>query len=247
MPSVDEIFKEVAETLKVTKVEKYGPEKLSAGPEVNSAKDVILVEGRADVINLMRCGIYNIVAVEGAKIPETIKKISKEREATAFLDGDRGGDLILKELQQVASIKHVARAPRGKEVEDLNCREIFEALKNKTRIEEPIKPKKEKRKIEVSKEFVQKIKELEGTLEAVLLNEKMEQIERLPVSQLAEKLQQTKDVNTVIFDGIITQRIIDVANEKNIKNIIASRISEAVKTPLNVQLITFPEIKGTTR
>jgi len=246
MPSVDEIFKEVAETLKVTKVEKYGPEKLSAGPEVNSAKDVILVEGRADVINLMRCGIYNIVAVEGAKIPETIKKISKEREATAFLDGDRGGDLILKELQQVASIKHVARAPRGKEVEDLNCREIFEALKNKTRIEEPIKPKKEKRKIEVSKEFVQKIKELEGTLEAVLLNEKMEQIERLPVSQLAEKLQQTKDVNTVIFDGIITQRIIDVANEKNIKNIIASRISEAVKTPLNVQLKTFPEIKGTT-
>jgi len=146
----------------------------------------------------------------------------------------------------VASIKHVARAPRGKEVEDLNCREIFEALKNKTRIGEPFKAKKEKRKIEVSKEFVQKTKELEGTLEAVLLNEKMEQIERLPVSQLAEKLQQTKDVNTVIFDGIITQRIVDVANEKNIKNIIASRISEAVKTPLNVQLMTFSEIKGTT-
>jgi len=246
MPSVDEIFKEVAETLKVTKVEKYGPENLSAGPEVSSAKDVIVVEGRADVINLMRCGVYNIVAVEGAKIPETIKKLSKEKEATAFLDGDRGGDLILKELQQVASIKHVARAPRGKEVEDLNCREIFEALKNKTRIGEPFKPKKEKRKIEVSKEFVQKTKELEGTLEAVLLNEKMEQIERLPVSQLAEKLQQTKDVNTVIFDGIITQRIVDVANEKNIKNIIASRISEAVKTPLNVQLMTFSEIKGTT-
>jgi len=72
----------------------------------------------------------------------------------------------------------------------------------------------------------------------------MEQIERLPVSQLAEKLQQIKDVNTVIFDGIITQRIVDVANEKNIKNIIASRISEAVKTPLNVQLMTFSEIKG---
>jgi len=246
MPSVDEIFKEVAETLKVAKVEKYGPEKLSAGPEVSSAKEIILVEGRADIINLMRCGIYNIIAVEGARIPETIKRISKEKESTAFLDGDRGGDLILKELQQVATIKYVTRAPRGKEVEDLNCREIFEALKNKKLIEEPSKPKKEKPKIEVPKEIVQIAKELEGTLEAVLLNEKMEQIERLPVSQLAEKLQQIKDVDTAIFDGIITQRIVDVASNRSIKNVIASRISEAVKTPLNVQLMTFPEIKETT-
>jgi DNA primase len=244
MPSVDEIFKEVAETLKATKVEKYGPEKLSAGPEVSSAKEMIIVEGRADVINLMRCGIYNIIAVEGAKIPEAIKRLSKEKEATAFLDGDRGGDLILKELLQVASIKYVARAPRGKEVEDLNCREIFEALKNKSPIKEPFKPKREKLKIEVSKEIVQTIKKLEGTLEAVLLNEKMEQIERLPVSQLAEKLQQIKGVNTVIFDGIITQRIVDVANEKSIKNLIASRVSEAVKTSLNVQLLTFSDISN---
>jgi len=241
MPSVDEVFKEVAETLKVAKVEKYGSEELSAGPEVNSAKDLIIVEGRADVINLMRCGIYNVIAVEGAKIPETIKKLCKEKEATAFLDGDRGGDLILKELQQVANLKYVTRASRGKEVEELNCREIFEALKSKRLLEELSKPRREKRKVEVSKEIVQKIKELEGTLEAVLLNEKMEQIERLPVSQLVEKLQQIEGVDTIIFDGVITQRIVDVGNAKNIKNIIAARISEAVKTPLNVQLMTFSD------
>ncbi len=243
MPSVDEIFKEVAETLKAVKVEKYGTEELSAGPEVGSAKEVIIVEGRADVTNLMRCGIYNIIAVEGAKVPETIKRLSKEKETTAFLDGDRGGDLILKELLQVTEIRHVARAPRGKEVEDLNCREIFEALKNKSPIEKPSKLRREKRKIEVSKEIVQSMKELEGTLEAILLNEKMERIERLPVSQLAEKLRQIDGVDTIVFDGIITQRIVDVANDKNIKNVIASRISEAVKTPLNVQLMTFSDIK----
>ncbi len=245
MPSVDEIFKDVAETLKTAKVEKYGPEELSSGPEINSAKDIIIVEGRADVVNLMRCGIYNVIAVEGAKIPETIKKLSKEKESTAFLDGDRGGDLILKELLQVTSIKHVSKAPRGKEVEDLNCREIFDALKSKISIQEPPKPLREKRKIEVSKEIVQAMEELEGTLEAVVLNEKMERIERLPVSKLAEKLQQIKGVGTVVFDGIITQRIIDVANEKNIRSLIASRISEAVKTPLNVQLMTFSDIKRT--
>jgi DNA primase len=246
MPSVDEVFKEVAETLKAVKVEKYGPEELSAGPEVESAKEIIIVEGRADVINLMRCGMLNVIALEGAKVPETIKRLTKEKEATALLDGDRGGDLILKELLQVTNVKYVARAPRGKEVEELNCKEIFEALEAKVPIEESLKPqppRREKHKIEVPKEIAQITKSLEGTLEAILLNDKLEQIERLPVSQLAEKLQQTEGVNTVIFDGVITQRIVDVASEKNIKNIIASRISDAVKPPLNVQLLTFSDIE----
>jgi len=243
MPTVDEIFKELAETLKVAKVEKYGPEELSAGPEVDSAKEIIIVEGRADVINLMRCGIHNVIALEGAKVPETIKKLCREKEATAFLDGDRGGDLILKELLQVTNVKYVARAPRGKEVEELNCKEIFEALAAKVPVEELFKsPKREKRRMELPKEVVQLAKDLQGTLEAVLLNDKMEPIERLPVSQLAEKLQQVSGVDTVVFDGVITQRIVDIASEKNIRNIIASRVSEAVKSPLNVQLVTFPEI-----
>jgi DNA primase len=243
MPTVDEVFKELAETLKVAKVEKYGPEELSAGPEIDSAKEIILVEGRADVINLLRCGIHNVIALEGAKVPETIKKLCKEKEATAFLDGDRGGDLILKELLQVTNIKYVARAPRGKEVEELNCKEIFDALAAKVPVEELFKPpKREKRRVELPKEIVQIAKELDGTFEAVLLNEKLEPIERLPVSQLAEKLQQASGVDTVIFDGIITQRIVDIASEKNIRNIIASRISEAIKPPLNVQLTTFSEI-----
>jgi DNA primase len=243
MPTVDEVFKELAETLKVAKVEKYGPEELSAGPEIDSAKEIILVEGRADVINLLRCGIHNVIALEGAKVPETIKRLCKEKEATAFLDGDRGGDLILKELLQVTNIKYVARAPRGKEVEELNCKEIFDALAAKVPVEELFKPpKREKRRVELPKEIVQIAKELDGTFEAVLLNEKLEPVERLPVSQLAEKLQQASGVDTVIFDGIITQRIVDIASEKNIRNIIASRISEAIKPPLNVQLTTFSEI-----
>jgi DNA primase len=242
MPSVDEVFKEVAETLKVAKVEKYGPEELSAGPEVDSSKEIVIVEGRADIINLMRCGIHNVIALEGAKVPETIKKLCKEKEATAFLDGDRGGDLILKELLQVTNIKYVARAPRGKEVEELNCKEIFDALEAKVPVEEILKPRREKPRIEIPKEVVQIAKELNGTLEAVLLNEKLEPIERLPVNQLAEKLQQLNGVDTVVFDGIITQRIVDIANEKNIKHIVASRVSEAVKPPLNVQLTTFSEI-----
>jgi len=244
MPSVDEVFKEISETQKIAKVEKYGPDELPAGPELQTAKEIIVVEGRADIINLMRCGIQNTVALEGAKVPESIKKICNEKPSIAFLDGDRGGDLILKELLQVTNVKQVARAPRGKEVEELNCKEIFEALEAKVSIDEVYKPKREKPKAEMPKEIVEIAKGLEGTLEAVLLNGKLEQTERLPVNQLAERLSQAEGIDTVIFDGIITQRIVDIASEKNIKRLVASRKSEATKPAPNVQLTTFTEIAG---
>jgi DNA primase len=252
MPSVDEVYKEITETMKTGKVEKFGAEDLPAGPTLEISKEIFVVEGRADIINLMRCGITNTVALEGAKVPESIKRLTKEKEATALLDGDRGGDLILKELLQVTSIKYVGRAPRGKEIEECSCKEIADAIEGKVSVAELFKPKKverpekapervEKPKVTFPEQVVQTAKGLVGSLEAVLMNEKLEQIERLPVSQLAERLQQVSGIDTLVFDGIITQRIVDIASEKNIKRIVASRVSEAVKPALNVELNTFQE------
>ncbi|MCD6469283.1 DNA primase [Candidatus Bathyarchaeota archaeon] len=238
----EEVFREVSEILKSAKIKEYGPEKLPAGPEVDSAKEIIIVEGRADVINLVKHGIYNVIALEGIKIPETVIKLTREKEATAFLDGDHGGDLILKELMQVANIKYVARAPKGKEVEDLNAKEIENALQNRVSVKELMERRKRRRRVLVPKEVVEAAKDLRGTLEAILFNEKMEQIGRLPVSELANKLKEFEDVNTVVFDGIITQRIVDIASEKNIKYLIAARISDVVKQPLNIRLLTFNDI-----
>ena len=258
MPSVEDVYKEISETMKIQKVEKYGPEDLPAGPGLESSKEIIVVEGRADIINLMRCGLFNTVALEGAKVPESIKKLTREKTATALLDGDRGGDLILKELLQVTNIKFIGRAPRGKEIEECNCKEILEALDAKVPIAEatgptPKQPRKQepttqhvvapppRAKIEVPEPISLAAKALQGTLEAVLLSEKFENVERLPLSQLAERLQQVTGVDTVVFDGIITQRIVDIAGEKNIRRIVASRISEAVKPILNVELVTFQD------
>ena len=264
MPGTDEIFREVSEMLRLQRVEKYGPEGLTAGPEINTAKKILVVEGRADVINLLRAGIQNTIAVEGAKIPQSIIKICNEREATAFLDGDRGGDLILKELQQVANIKYVARAPRGKEVEDLTFKEIEKALKNRVPIEKakipsttaapvapvaapvaaPAKKPKERRKKLVPKQIVDTSKELAGTLEAVLLDKEMKQVDRMPVRELAEKLKQLNNVDTVVFDGVITQRLVDIAAERNVSYLVAARISAAMKQPLKLKLMTFEEIQN---
>jgi DNA primase len=241
-PETEEIFREVSEILKTTKVETYGPDKLPAGPEVNSSKEIIIVEGRADVIVLLKLGIQNVIALEGVKVPETIIRLTREKEATAFLDGDHGGDLILKELLQVASIKYIARAPSGKEVEDLTAKEIENALQNKIPIEEVKGKKKKRKKVLVPKEIVDAASKLKGTLEAILLNEQMKEVGRMPVSELADKIREAENVNTIVFDGVTTQRLIDVASEKNIKFLVAARISEVVKQPLNVNLLTFDEV-----
>ncbi len=243
MPGTDEIFREVSEMLRLARVEKFGPEGLTAGPEIGTAKKILVVEGRADVINLLRAGIQNTIAVEGAKIPQSIIKICREREATAFLDGDRGGDLILKELQQVTTVKYVARAPHGKEVEDLTFKEIERALKDRVPLEKvKVMKKNERRKKLVPKQIVEAAKELSGTLEAVLLDKELKQVDRMPVREIAEKLQQMKDIDTVIFDGVITQRLVDIAAKRNINYLVAARVSTAMKQPLKVKLMTFEEI-----
>jgi len=245
LPTAEEVYREVSETLRTARVEKYGPEELTCGPEIDSAKEIIIVEGRADVINMLRSGYQNVIALEGAKVPETIIKLTKEKEATALLDGDRGGDLIQKELLQVTNVKYIARAPEGKEVEDLTPNEIAEALKKRVPVEELHKrPRRKAGKKLVPKKIIEVAKNIEGTLEAVLLNGELKEIERLPVGELAEKLKEMEGVDTIVFDGVITQRLVDIAEEKGIKYLIAGRISEVVKQPLKMHLITFSEIYG---
>lgn len=125
------LIEEVREAMRMEKIVSVGEEKLPAGPNVLDSDAIIVVEGRADVINLLRYGIKNAVAVEGSRIPKTIIDLCEKKTATAFFDGDRGGDLILRELLQVAEIDFVAYAPRGKSVEDLSRKEIVKALRNK--------------------------------------------------------------------------------------------------------------------
>jgi DNA primase len=182
-----------------------------------------------------------VIALEGAKIPESIIKLSKEKEVTAFLDGDRGGDLIQKELIQVTNTKYITRAPPRMEVEQLGCKEITKALRQKTPMGQP-KPRRVRRKTLLPKKIVAVAKELEGSLEAVLLNKDMERKERIPVSDLAEKLPEIENIDTVVFDGVITQRLVDAAIKNNIKYLVAARVSDTVKPPLNVHLITFSDI-----
>ncbi|MFW6384900.1 MAG: DNA primase DnaG, partial [Halodesulfurarchaeum sp.] len=123
------ILREVRERIRVADITEY--QGLPAGPNVASSDAIILVEGRADVLTLLRYGIKNAIAVEGTNVPERIGKLTRERTVTVFLDGDRGGDLIRRELQQIGEVDYVARGPEGKSVEDLTRAEVDAALRNK--------------------------------------------------------------------------------------------------------------------
>lgn len=131
----DDLLDEVREVIRIEKLELLGEEKVHAGPNVMASDAIILVEGRADVINLLRYGIKNAVAVEGTNVPRIIIDLCSQKTATTLLDGDRGGELILRELLQVAEIDFVAYSPRGKSVEEMSRKEIVKALRNKVPVE----------------------------------------------------------------------------------------------------------------
>jgi DNA primase len=131
MPDSGELAQEVAESVRVMEVTEVTQDRLPAGPEVATSPDIIIVEGRADVVNLLKHGIKNAVAMNGTSVPPGIIELCKEKEATVLVDGDRGGDLIIRELLDVAEIDFVTKAPDGKEVEELQMKEIHKALRSK--------------------------------------------------------------------------------------------------------------------
>ncbi len=130
----DELIEEVRRSIRVEDITEY--EGYPAGPRVEESDAIIVVEGRADVLQLLKYGIKNAVAVEGTDVPEAVAELTREKTVTAFLDGDRGGDLILKELAQVGDIDFVATAPEGRSVEDLDRHEVMAALREKVTHEE---------------------------------------------------------------------------------------------------------------
>ncbi len=131
LPDSQELAYEVAQSVRMMEVVEYGREKLAAGPVIAEADEIIIVEGRADVLNLLKNGFKNVIAMNGTSCPETLKELTKKKATTVFVDGDRGGNLIIRELLGVAELDFICKAPDGKEVEELTKKEIHKALRGK--------------------------------------------------------------------------------------------------------------------
>ena len=136
MPDSQELADEVAYSVRVMEIQEYGKDRLPAGPNVEDSDELLVVEGRADVLNLLKHGIKNAIAINGTSVPESVAELCKKKIVTVFVDGDRGGNLIIKELTAVAEIDFVAWAPDGKEVEEITKKEIHKALRAKVSAEQ---------------------------------------------------------------------------------------------------------------
>ena len=227
------------------KLSTYGPSKLTCSPGVFDSKWIILVEGRADVINLLRAGYDNVLAIEGAKIDESIKKLCGEKETVvAFLDGDRAGGFILKELKSVVVLDYELQADTGVEVEELTPQRIDEILspvadeiKNGKPAPE-LKSEDDKPLAELASNVFSNLNE---TLEAVALDDAKSEIFRVPISEIVSKLSSQSGIKYLILDGIITQRLLEGAKNAGIECVIGHRVAK-VSGDSGLTLKTFGDL-----
>jgi len=127
---IDEMSEEIKDAAKIAKMQSYGTENIPCGDI--SGDEIIIVEGRADVVNMLKKGIKNVIAMNGTKLPDSVVELSKEKGTVIlFVDGDRGGNLIIKNVTENAKIDFIAMAPDGKEVEELTGKEALQALRKK--------------------------------------------------------------------------------------------------------------------
>src|SRR5580700_196051 len=281
-----DLTESVRKAVQVEEITTYGPEHVPAGPNVDGADALIVVEGRSDVLNLLRCGIKNSIAVEGTSVPQTVKDLSRGKTVTVFTDGDRAGELILREMLQTMDIDFVARAPRGSEVEELTQKQLVKCLRNKIPINQflemsgfestgatrqpmedrgegggaPPRPeRREERRDDrpmrhepegermpppppaphLSPElarYFQILGGIENSSKSVFLGPDDAVVGEVPVKEMIDALAALgQPAKTVVFDGVVSQRLLDVAQEKGIALVVANRIGAVGKIPENVR------------
>ncbi|HLC85192.1 MAG TPA: toprim domain-containing protein, partial [Candidatus Nanoarchaeia archaeon] len=136
IPDSQELAGEVSASVRVQEIVEWGRERLPAGPAVEESEELIIVEGRADVINLLKHGFKNAIAMNGTSAPPSLLELCKRKDVTIFCDGDRGGDLIIKAMLEIAEVDWVTKAPDGMEVEEITKKEIHKALRSKINVEQ---------------------------------------------------------------------------------------------------------------
>ncbi len=240
-----DISNQIKDSTKIAGVKEYGKSKLATGGDLEG-NEIIVVEGRADVVNLVRAGINNVIGMNGTKLPDEIKELGKTKEITLFVDGDRGGKLIAQNVCENANVKYIAVAPDGKEVEELTSKEILMNLRKKvpakdffshsfssrdsysrngSREEKVEEVQEEIPKIEIGETEKKKLKniseELKGTDKAILLDKDLKELKSVSSRAVSGSLRRTKGVAAIVIDGTATNTIIGSSEEQNVQVIVA--------------------------
>ena len=252
-----DISNQIKDSTKIAGIKDYGKNNLASGGDLEG-NEIIVVEGRADVVNLVRAGINNVIGMNGTKLPDEIKELGKTKEITLYVDGDRGGRLIAQNVCENANVKYIAVAPDGKEVEELTSKEILMNLRKRVPAKEflsnffdkkPFYTREEKdesvkeaeiQKIEINDIEKKKLKEisdfLKGTEKASLLGKDLEELRTISARSVSGSLRRTKGVVAIVIDGTATNAIIGSAEESNIQVIVAKNFQT---TDTKIKLLSF--------
>ncbi|EEZ92841.1 MAG: TOPRIM domain protein [Candidatus Parvarchaeum acidiphilum ARMAN-4] len=248
-----ELLQKLYEEVRQKEFVEYGSEKLPAGPDLEDSEEIIVVEGRADVMNMLKHGFSNIIGMNGTNIPKTVIDLSRKKIVTLFVDGDRGGDMIINSFMQQGHVDFIAKAPSGTEVEELSKKEINQALRAKVPIEdydpslkrESSAPKKvaQSAAVEVSPEIKEKVtplvNDIIGTRGAFLVNNKFEILGRIPYKGVEDAILNLENIYMLVLDGLVTDEISKAAEESDIKYVIGSKI---LASSSSVKLLSYDDI-----
>jgi len=258
-----EIGQELRESSRVSRILEYGEEQLPAGPEMESSKEVIVVEGRADVVNLIKHNIKNVIGMNGTKLPRAIAKLSETKELTLFVDGDRGGKLIAGNVCDNAKIAYITSAPDGKEVEELSGKEIHQALRKRVKPEEflresrtfernerprlqrteqrtePNKPVVKKSEKIITKSDKELLREMDSEIKSknvLVIGENLEILRNVPASKLS--FMKLSEPVWVLMTSIVTRSVIEGAEALGAKYVAAKSFGKLEPTD-NIELISL--------
>ena len=236
--------KTLKEESRVSKIQEYGEERLPCGDV--SGDELIVAEGRADVVNLLKNRVNNVIGMKGTKLPKAIAELGEEKEITLFVDGDRGGKLIAKNVCDHAKVVYIATAPDGKEVEELTGKEILQALRKRVpaknffrgrfsssyqKVEEEEIPEFEG---DVKKATKEKYSEIDGKRMSMLVDNGFNVIRKVSNIDLIGTLKKTrKKVFAVVIDGAATKPIVKFCEDKGVSHIGAKNFS-AMETNINL-------------
>jgi len=229
-----EISNEIKDSTKIAGVKEYGKSKLAHGGDLDN-KELIVVEGRADVVNMVRAGINNVIGMNGTKLPDEIKELGKTKEITLFVDGDRGGILIAQNVVENTNVKYIVSAPDGKEVEELTGKEILMNLRKKSSPDEFFRMNKksssrsspivEVAEFDLNADNKSKLKEisknLDGTGKAILLDSTLKDLKEVSAKAISGTLKRTRGVAAIVIDGAATGTVIKSSEELGVQVIVA--------------------------
>ncbi|MEM2089197.1 MAG: toprim domain-containing protein [Thermoproteota archaeon] len=242
------MLNQVSEVSEVGKIVSLAAD-VEGGPEAEISETLFIVEGRADLTALLKAGIKNVIATNGVNIPQHVVNLTnKKKEVTVLADGDRVGDMIVKELlRRGAKIDYVSKAPQGREVEEMKPIEILDLISRRVDVKSHLASAYAVSKQVAPESLLNKMKELrekvKETFTAILVDSEGEVIEEVPVNQLFDKLNEIDNVEGIVFDGIVSQRLLDLASSKDVKIVVGERIGSVEKMPVNMVVKTLDELK----